>query len=62
MTLKKVGVILLVLGVVVLLVSLFADPLGLGDAPGFGPNQIYGTIGGVVAAVVGWSLTRVKEI
>jgi hypothetical protein len=37
------------IGVLILLVSLFADPLGLGRSPGFGRVQ---TIGVVVGALV----------
>jgi hypothetical protein len=37
------------IGVLILLVSLFADPLGLGRTPGFGRVQ---TIGVVVGALV----------
>jgi hypothetical protein len=53
---KTIGIALIVLGVVVLVVSLAADAIGLGGAPGFGYRQIIGTIVGVIVAVVGYVL------
>jgi hypothetical protein len=50
---KTVGTILLVVGVAVLLVSLAADPLGLGGNPIFGRNQMIGAVVGAVVAIVG---------
>ena len=40
-------------GVVLAIVSLLADPLGIGGEPRFGWKQWLGLIAGVVAAVVG---------
>ncbi len=55
---KTAGIVLLVVGIVILALSLFADVLGLGgSAPVFGPRQIAGTILGVIVAVVGLVLT-----
>jgi hypothetical protein len=55
---KTIGIVLLVVGIIVLLVSLFADTLGLGgSSPVFGPYQIAGTIVGVIVALVGLVLT-----
>jgi len=45
--------ILLVAGVLLFLVSLTADPLGLGQSPGLGLKQIAGAVIGVVIAAVG---------
>jgi len=56
---KTVGIVLLVVGIVVLLLSLLAYPLGLGG-PAFGPRQIAGTIAGAVVTVVGLVLTLKK--
>ena len=43
----------------ILVISLFADQLGIGGAPGFGSKQIAGTVFGVVAlAALGWLFTR----
>ena len=50
---KTLGIVLIVAGVVVLLVSLAADVVGIGGAPGFGYKQIIGAIAGVIIAVVG---------
>ena len=51
---KTVGIVLLVVGIVILVLSLAADPLGIGGGNVvFGPRQIAGTIVGVVVAVVG---------
>lgn len=56
---KTAGIVLLVVGVVVLLLFLLADVLGFGS-PGFGLQQIGGTIVGAIVAVVGLVLTRKK--
>jgi hypothetical protein len=57
---KKAGIVLLVVGIVVLLLSLLADPIGIGGWPGFGYYQIGGAIVGAIVAVVGLVLTRKK--
>jgi len=57
---KTLGLVLLVVGIAVLVLSLAADPLGIGGNPIFGRNQIIGTIVGAVAAVVGFVLRRKK--
>ena len=54
---KTVGIVLLVVGIVVLVLSLAADPIGIGGSPRFGYQQIIGTIAGVIVAVVGLFLT-----
>ena len=54
---KTLGVILLVVGVVILILSLAADPLGIGAGNVvLGPRQIAGTIVGAVLAVGGFIL------
>jgi hypothetical protein len=51
---KAVGIALLVVGIIVLALSLLAEPLGIGGpSSGFGPYQIAGTVVGVVVALVG---------
>ena len=55
---KTVGTVLLVLGVALAVVSVLADTLGLGGAPGFGYKQIAGLAAGVVIAAVGLSRLR----
>ncbi len=44
---------ILVLGVVVVLVSVFADSLGLGDSPGLGKGQVIGLGAGLALAFLG---------
>jgi hypothetical protein len=54
---KTFGIVFLAVGVVVLLLSLLADPIGLGgSSPVFGPYQIAGTIAGAIVAVGGFAL------
>ena len=43
----------LVLGLLLALVSLFADPLGVGGTPGFGWKQTLGLVVGVALAALG---------
>ena len=56
---KTAGIVVLVVGIVVLLLSLLAYPIGIGG-PAFGPYQIAGTIVGAVLAVIGLVLTLKK--
>jgi hypothetical protein len=52
---KTIGTILLVAGVILLLASLTADMIGIGEAAdAFGYRQIVGAIVGVIAAVAGF--------
>ena len=60
-TIKIAGVALLVVGIVVLVLSLAAHPLGIGNPAVFGRNQIIGTVVGAVVAVVGLVLTLKKS-
>ena len=53
---KIAGIILLVVGIVILAISVFAYPLGLGG-PAFGPKQIAGTVVGAIVIIVGLALT-----
>jgi Na+(H+)/acetate symporter ActP len=57
---KTIGIVALVVGIVVAIVSLIADVVGIGNPTVFGPQQIVGTIGGAVVAVVGLFLTLRK--
>jgi len=57
---KTSGIILLVAGIVVLVVSLAADLIGLGSYAGFGYGQISGAVVGVIAAIVGYILAYRK--
>lgn len=55
---KTMGIVLLAGGVILLIVSLAADFLGIGGAPGFGYKQIVGAVVGVIAAVAGFIYSR----
>ncbi len=46
------------LGVLLVLISLFADPLGLGKSAGFGWKQTLGAVVGVLVVVAGAYLLR----
>jgi hypothetical protein len=50
------ALVIVVLGVLLALVSIFADALGLGGQPGFGWKQVIGLVVGLalVAAGVWW--------
>lgn len=47
------SVVLLLVGVGLLLASLLADVIGIGDHAGFGKQQIVGTVVGVLLTVLG---------
>lgn len=54
MSLRTVGIILVIVGIVVGAVAVLADTLGLGASPGtFGTNQIIGLVVGLVLVVIG---------
>jgi hypothetical protein len=55
---KALPVALLVGGVLLVVVSLAADSLGLGGAPGIGWKQITGAVVGVIVAAGGGLLLR----
>ena len=55
---RRLSFILIGIGAVVLLASLFADPLGIGGYPGIGFKQVIGMIVGVVVGIVGLVLRR----
>ncbi|NIO67588.1 MAG: hypothetical protein GTN71_00620 [Anaerolineae bacterium] len=57
---KTAGIVLTVVGIIVLLLSLGADPVGIGGSPGFGYYQIAGAIVGAIVTVVGLVLTLKK--
>jgi hypothetical protein len=54
---KTVGLVLLVVGIVLFVVSVAANPLGIGNPDTFGREQIIGTVVGAVVALVGAALT-----
>ena len=57
---KIAGVVLLVLGIIVLVLSLAADLIGAGGSAAFGSKQIIGTVVGAIVAVVGLVLALKK--
>jgi hypothetical protein len=57
---KKWGIVLLIAGTILLILSLGADVVGLGAVAGFGYKQIAGTVVGVVVAVIGYILAYRK--
>jgi len=57
---KMMGVVLFVIGVMILALSLLADPIGIGGVPGVGPDQILGAVVGAIVAVGGVVLAREK--
>ena len=51
---KKIAIVVMIVGLVVGLISLFADPIGLGgDTSTFGYYQILGTVVGIVLIAAG---------
>lgn len=54
---KVASMLVLVIGIGLLVVSLLADVIGVGDDPGFGYQQTLGTISGLVISGVGLFLT-----
>lgn len=57
---KIAGIVLLVIGIVILILSLAVDFIGLGAHRGFGYYQIIGIIVGAIAIVVGLILSLRK--
>jgi hypothetical protein len=55
---KVLPMILLVLGVLIVFISLGADRLGIGGAPGVGWKQISGAVLGVILAATGMVLSK----
>ena len=55
---KRLGVALIIIGIIILLISLLADPLGIGGYPGIGTKQTIGLIIGVIIAIIGFILRR----
>ena len=54
---KTASIILLLVGIGLLVASLLADVIGIGDSAGFGRQQTTGTAAGVVITAVGLYLT-----
>jgi hypothetical protein len=56
---KTIGIVLLVVGVILVILSLIADMIGIG-IPGFGLKQIAGVIIGAIIAIAGFVLNSKK--
>jgi hypothetical protein len=54
--------VLIAVGAIVVLIALFADPVGLGKSAGFGWKQGLGVVIGVVVIVAGFYLRRRKSM
>jgi len=58
MSKKSLGIVLVVAGVVLVIASLGADAMGIGNRLGFGWKQGLGTAAGVMLAAAGVWLSR----
>ena len=58
---KRVGGIVVAVGVVLLVISALAEPIGLGDGGGFGWKQVTGVIIGAAVAVFGLALMYLRR-
>ena len=58
---KTVGIVLLVVGIIVLALSLAANPLGIGNPAAFGSRQIIAAVVGAIGAVAGLVLMLIKS-
>ena len=54
---RIIGILVAGVGLVLVVLSILADPLGLGDEDGFGSKQLVATFVGAVALVAGLALT-----
>ena len=53
--------VVVIIGAGLLLISLLADVLGIGDDPGFGSQQTMGSLAGLVILATGVYLTRKSD-
>jgi hypothetical protein len=53
---------LMIVGILIVLISVLADPLGLGRSPGFGWKQGLGVVIGVVVILGGFYLRWRKNV
>ena len=58
---KIASKVVIVIGALLLLASLLADVIGIGDDVGFGPQQTMGTIAGVLVLAVGAYLYKKSD-
>ena len=55
---KTLGLIIIIIGIIIFLISLLADTLGIGGYPGIGTKQTIGIIIGLVICIIGLLLSR----
>jgi hypothetical protein len=53
MTERNAGLIALIVGIIIVLAAVTADPTGLGGQPGFGWRQMAATALGIIVAIIG---------
>ena len=56
MHIKTIGSAIFLVGALIVLASLFADSLGIGGSPGFGPSQVLGLFIGPLFSFIGFRL------
>ena len=60
MSRKTTGLIGMVAGLLIVVVSLLADVIGIGTYPGFNTAQLTGILLGVAIFIIGYLLRRLK--
>lgn len=55
---KRLGIAVTAIGLVLVVISALADPIGIGEGGGFGWKQVVGVIGGAVVVALGVWLLR----
>lgn len=58
MSRRSLGYALVVIGVLVAVISAFADQIGIGDEEAFGPQQTAGVVVGLLVAAAGFIIAR----
>jgi len=58
---KPLSYILMIVGIIVMYLFLFADEIGLGQSPTFGWDQQIGTFAGSIALVVGAIMGQIRK-
>ena len=57
---KPIGIVFILLGIIIFILSLSADFIGFGEGFGFGYKQISGLIVGIIAIIAGVYLKQDK--
>ena len=58
---KKIGIVFLLIGIIIYILTLSADFIGWGNYPGFGYKQISGFIVGTIVIIAGVYLKQKKR-